>query len=430
MTDFIKGDSSWFTHDRFGMFIHFGLYSLPARHEWIQRNEEIQAGVYRKYFNNFNPDLFDAAAWAKAAKNAGMKYVVFTTKHHDGFCLFDSAYTDYKCTKTPYGKDILREIVDAFRNEGFKIGLYHSLIDWNHPDFTIDAYHPLANHPDREALNSKKDMTEYRKYLHRQTEEILTKYGDIDILWYDFSYPRLAKNGKGKDDWESEKLVELIRSIRPQILLNNRLDLPGSGDIITPEQSTPENPIVDENGAPAVWEGCQTFSGSWGYHRDEMSWKSEKQCIDMLINHVSRNGNLLMNVGPNARGEIDSRAMTRLNDFGRWMRLHSRSIYGCQAAPENFKEPRDCRYTWNPETGKLYLHFMNWPSSYLILPDMQGKIAYAQFLHDYSEVQFVENNSSVLHGNLAVRAPQNSVTLKLPIKAPDVTVPVIELILK
>ena len=165
MTDFIKGDSSWFTHDRFGMFIHFGLYSLPARHEWIQRNEEIQADVYRKYFNNFNPDLFDAAAWAKAAKNAGMKYVVFTTKHHDGFCLFDSAYTDYKCTKTPYGKDILREIVDAFRNEGFKIGLYHSLIDWNHPDFTIDAYHPLANHPDREALNSKKDMTEYRKYL-------------------------------------------------------------------------------------------------------------------------------------------------------------------------------------------------------------------------------------------------------------------------
>lgn len=426
MKELKKGDHSWFVHDRFGMFIHFGLYSLPARHEWIQRFEEISPENYQKYFNNFNPDLFDASAWAKAAKNAGMKYVIFTTKHHDGFCLFDSEYTDYKCTKTPYGKDILRQVVDAFRQEGLRIGLYHSLIDWNHRDFTIDIYHPLCKHPDKDKLNAGKNMANYREYLHRQTREILSNYGKIDILWYDFSYPG-SEGGKGHEDWDSQNLVELIRSIQPEILLNNRLDLPGSGDIITPEQSTPENPIVDESGNPVVWEGCQTFSGSWGYHRDEMTWKSEKQCIDMLINHVSRNGNLLMNVGPNGRGEIDSRAMTRLEQFGKWMKYHSESIYACQAAPAEFKEPRDCRYTWNPETRKLYLHFMNWPSNYLILPDMQGRIAYAKFLHDHSEVQFVENNSSVLHGNLAVRAPANSVTLKLPTNAPEPVVPVIEL---
>lgn len=430
MKDFGKGDNSWFVRDRFGMFIHFGLYSLPARHEWVQRNEEIAPEKYRKYFENFNPDLFNAADWAKAAKNAGMKYVIFTTKHHDGFCLFDSAYTDYKCTNTPFKRDVLREVVDAFRQEGLRIGLYHSLIDWHHPDFTIDAFHPLCNHPDREKLNAGKNMANYREYLHNQTREILTNYGEIDILWYDFSYPKLKSEAKGKEAWDSEKLVSMIRSIRPQILLNNRLDLPGSGDIVTPEQSTPEAPVVDENGNPAVWEGCQTFSGSWGYHRDENNWKSEKQCIDMLVNHVSRNGNLLMNVGPNARGEIDARAMARLNEFGRWMKYNQQAIYGCQAAPEEFWEPRDCRYTWNPESGKLYLHFMNWPSNYLILPEMQGKIAYARFLHDGSEVQFVENDSSVLHGNLAVRAPQNSVTLKLPTKAPDSVVPVVELTIK
>ena len=177
-----KGDSSWFTHDRFGMFIHWGLYSMPARHEWIRNYEQISNEDYEKYFDQFNPDLFDAREWAAAAKNAGMKYVVFTTKHHEGFCMFDSQYTDYKSTNTKCGRDLLREVVDAFRAEGLKIGLYHSLIDWHHPDFLIDSIHPLRNHPDREALNQGRDMSRYRTYLHNQTREILTNYGDIDII--------------------------------------------------------------------------------------------------------------------------------------------------------------------------------------------------------------------------------------------------------
>ncbi len=428
MSDFGKSDTKWFTHDRFGMFIHWGLYSMPGRHEWIRNREEISNEDYEKYFERFNPDLFDPKAWARAAADAGMKYVVFTTKHHEGFCMFDSKYTDYKSTNTPCGRDLLREVVDAFRAEGLRIGLYHSLIDWHHPHFPIDILHPLRNHPDREKLNKTRDVAKYRQYLHNQTREILTNYGDIDIIWFDFSYPR-ANDGKGHKDWGSEKLVKLIRSIRPSIMINNRLDLPGAGDMVTPEQNTPDEPVRDEKGNPVVWEGCQTFSGSWGYHRDELTWKSEKQCIDMLINHVSRNGNLLMNVGPTSRGYIDDRAMSRLQAYARWMKYNSRSIYGCGKAPGEFPEPRDSRYTYNPETKRLYLHIMNWPFKHIHLHNLGGKAAYAQFLHDGSEVKMREAEADP-QPSLDNATPQKAVTLDLPVVKPDVEVPVVELFLK
>ncbi|MBQ9337683.1 MAG: alpha-L-fucosidase [Lentisphaeria bacterium] len=430
MENFGKGDSSWFTHDRFGMFIHWGLYALPARHEWVKRKEEIPDADYQKYFERFDPDLFDPSQWAAAAKNAGMKYVVFTTKHHEGFCMFDSQFTDYKSTNTPCGRDLLREVVDAFRAEGLRIGLYHSLIDWHHPDFIIDSNHPMLNHPDREAMNQPRDMSRYRTYLHNQTRELLTNYGDIDIIWFDFSYPQAAWNPKGHDDWDSAGLVRMIRSIRPSILINNRLDLPGAGDITTPEQNTPEDPILDENGNLAVWEGCQTFSGSWGYNRDEMTWKSEKQCIDMLINHVARGGNLLMNVGPTSRGYLDHRALERLEGFGRWMKYCSRSIYGCGIAPTEFPEPRDSRYTYDPVNRRLYLHLMNWPFRYINLKHLAGKVAYAQLLHDGSEIQFKEPARNLPHNHLAVRSDSDTLTLILPVVKPEITVPVVELFLK
>ena len=427
---FGKGDSKWFTHDRFGMFIHWGLYSMPGRNEWIRHIEEISNEDYRKYFDHFNPDLFDAREWASAAKNAGMKYVVFTAKHHEGFCMFDSEYTDYKSTNTPCKRDLLREVVDAFRAEGLRIGLYYSLLDWYHPDFTIDSLHPHRNHPDREAMNCGRDLSRYRAYLHNQTRELLTRYGEIDILWFDFSYSWVEYNPKGRLEWGAEELVNMVRSIRPSILINNRLDLPGSGDIVTPEQNTPEEPLLDENGRPAVWEGCQTFSGSWGYHRDEQTWKSEKQCIDMLINHVARNGNLLMNVGPTSRGYLDHRAMERLQGFARWMKYCSRSIYGCGMAPAEFPEPRDSRYTYNPETNRLYLHLMNWPFKSINLKNLAGKVAYAQFLHDGSEVLIQECDPKALHDHLTISVPDGGITLMLPVVKPDITVPVIELILK
>lgn len=196
MADFGKGDTGWFTHDRFGMFIHWGLYSMPGRHEWIRNYEEIPNEDYEKYFEQFNPDLFNPKEWAKAAREAGMKYFVITTKHHEGFCMWDSKYTDYKVTNTPCGRDLLREIVDAFRAEGLKVGFYHSLIDWHHPDFTVDNVHPLRNRPDRAKLNEGRDMARYREYLHNQVRELLTEFGKIDIIWFDFSYPQWGEDGK------------------------------------------------------------------------------------------------------------------------------------------------------------------------------------------------------------------------------------------
>ncbi len=428
MTNFSHSDTAWFVHDRFGMFIHWGLYAMPARHEWVRNYEQIPDEPYRKYFEEFNPDDFQPRLWAQAARRAGMKYFVITTKHHEGFCLWDSAYTDYKITNTPFRRDALREIVEAFRAEGLRVGFYYSLIDWHHPDFTVDSVHPLRNHPDREQLNCGRDMARYREYLFNQVRELLTGFGPIDILWFDFSYP-FWEGGKGCKDWDSENLVKMIRSLQPGIILNNRLDLPGVGDIITPEQYAPDAPLRDENGNPAVWEGCQTFSGSWGYHRDEMTWKSAKQCIDLLINHVCCNGNLLMNVGPNARGQFDARAMQRLDDFGRWMSANSRSIYGCGPAPEEFPVPRDCRYTWNPETRRLYLHIMNWPFKHIHLYKLAGKLKYAQFLHDGSEV-LLRESASEIHEGLNSKSPAGAATLDFPVVKPDVEVPVVELFLK
>ncbi|MGB9642036.1 MAG: alpha-L-fucosidase [Candidatus Ratteibacteria bacterium] len=428
-----KGDAGWFVHDRFGMFIHWGLYALPARHEWVKHREEIPDEKYDIYFKHFNPDLFDPAQWAKTARQAGMKYVVITTKHHEGFCLWDSAYTDYKATNTPAKRDLIKEFVDAFRAEGLKIGFYYSLIDWHHPHFTIDSLHPLRNHPEREKLNSSRDMNKYREYLHNQVREILTHYGKIDILWCDFSYPA-DKNrpegwvGKGRQDWDSENLVKMVRSIQPHILINNRLDLENEWDFLTPEQiDVPEGLTVD--GKPVVWESCHTFSGSWGYHRDEATWKSVDVLIRMLIDTVSKGGNLLLNVGPTARGEFDSRAMERLAGIGEWMKRHSRSIYGCTKAPEEFSAPKDCRLTYNPETNRLYVHIFAWPYVFLPIKGFEDRIEYAQLLHDGSEV-FVKK---IDYPIVRTKKAENKITMTsfiLPVVKPDVCVPVIEVFLK
>lgn len=424
-----KGDTSWFVNDRFGMFIHWGLYSMPSRHEWIRHNEEITHENYKIYFELFNPDMFKPEEWAKAAAAAGMKYFVITAKHHEGFCLWDSKYTDYKATNTPAGRDLLKEIIDAFRAEGLKVGIYYSLIDWHHPDFIIDnRIGPYRNSPDREKMNKKRKMERYAEYMRNQVGELLTNYGKIDILWFDFSYPgKDAIVGKGHNEWESEKLIKHVRKLQPGIIVDNRLDLPGSGDIVTPEQFTPDDEMKDENGKPVVWEGCQTFSGSWGYFRDEMSWKSAAQCIEMLVNHVSRNGNLLMNVGPTSRGYIDRRAMERLGDYAEWMKYNSRSIYGCGKAPKGFEAPNDCRYTYNAKTKRLYVHIFAWPFGHMHLPGLAGKIKYVQILNDGSEIKFSENLKA---DPCAAGTPAGAVTLKLPVMKPNSVVPVMEIFLK
>lgn len=425
----IKEEWKWFVHNRFGMFIHWGLYALPARHEWVKSRECITDEEYQKYFDHFNPDMYDAKAWAKAAKNAGMKYFVITTKHHEGFCLWDSEYTDYKVTNTPYGKDLLKSIVEAFREEGLHVGFYYSLLDWHHPEFPIDHRHPMCNNKEFRGKNKDRDIRKYSEYLHAQVRELLTKFGRIDYIFFDFSYP--GEDGKGRDDWQSERLLKMVRQLQPHILVNDRLDLndvPGGWDIKTPEQlMVRERVRVD--GKPVLWETCQTFSGSWGYHRDESNWKSVEQLVRMLIDTVSKSGNLLLNVGPTARGEFDQQALDRLSGIGKWMKYHSRSIYGCTQAPEEFKTPQDCRLTYNPETNRLYVHIFTWPFKKLHLDGLAEKVSYAQLLNDASEIKFSRPR---WHERMGTNkgAYKDTITLQLPVQKPDVTVPVIELFLK
>jgi alpha-L-fucosidase len=422
----MHGDTDWFVHDRFGLFIHWGLYALPARHEWIKHNEEIPDEIYEQYFAHFDPDLYDPELWAQAAEHAGMKYFVVTTKHHEGFCLWDTQLTDYKATNTPAGRDLLRPMVEAFRGHGLRVGFYHSLIDWHHPDYIIDPHiGPLRNSPNRAELNKGRDQARYAAYLHGQVRELLTEFGQVDILWFDFSYPQEDGSGKGRDDWKSEELLKMVRELQPHIILDDRLDLPYGWDVKTPEQFQPRAGITID-GKPVVWEACQTFSGSWGYHRDEASWKSLEQLLHMLIDSVSKDGNLLLNVGPTGRGEFDERALARLQGMGEWMRRHSRAIYGCTQAPEGLVAPPDCRYTYNPQTHRLYLHVFAWPFLHLHLDGLAGKIKYAQLLNDASEVPIMQQSSG-LHMH---EVHADTATLQLPVQKPNVTVPVIEIFLK
>ena len=426
------GDTEWFVHDRFGMFIHFGLYAMPARHEWIKSYEKISEEKYEEYFKRFNPDMLDAREWARRAKAAGMKYAVLTTKHHEGFCLFDTKYTDYNVMNTPYGKDIVREYVEAFRAEGLKVGFYYSLIDWHHPDFTLDINHPRRDDVSPEEFNKGRDMHRYAEYMRNQVTELLTNYGKIDILWFDFSYEEQIYKGipgKGKNDWEAEKLISLARSLQPHVIIDNRTGV--EGDILTPEQyQVTEWPRHPETGELVTWEACQTFSGSWGYHRDESTWKSPEMLIKMLITTVSCGGNLLMNVGPTARGYFDRRADKALEVFGEWMKYNSRSIYGCtMAEPELLTTaPFGTRYTQSEDGTRLYIHLFDYPYQFLEIKGLAGKIAYAQFLHDGSEVLFTEGKTG--HFSEAQTSGADMVFMTLPFVKPDVTVPVIEVFLK
>lgn len=433
------GDTAWFTHDRFGMFIHFGLYALPARHEWLQTREEISEEDYRKYFEHFNPDLIDPKDWAKQAKAAGMKYVVFTTKHHEGFCLYDSQYTDFKVTNTPYGKDLLREMVDAFRAEGLRIGFYYSLLDWHHPDFTVDILHPDRNRPEKVADNQNRDMRRYAKYMRDQVTELLTNYGEIDILWFDFSYTdeRNAQKfthlpdllGKGKEDWEAEELIKTARTLRPGIIIDNRTQI--EQDLFTPEQFQTTQWITHpETGEKVVWEACQTFSGSWGYYRDETSWKSPEMLLSMLIRSVSLGGNLLMNVGPTARGYFDYRAEEALKVYADWMKYNSRSIYGCTMAEPEFKAPQGCLLTQSEDGKRLYIHLLEYPYRFMTMDHLAGKIQYAQFLHDASEIHFSEQMPYQYNHNGKGIDQTEAVAFEIPQHRPKCLIPVIEVFLK
>ena len=327
----------WFKQARFGMFIHWGLYAIPARGEWIRSVERISVEDYQQYFDEFNPVDYDPRKWARACKQAGMQYAVLTAKHHDGFCLFDSALTDYKST-TCCGRDLVREYLDAFRAEGIRVGLYYSIIDWHHPDFPHygDRQHPERDNP--AFKDYKYDFDKYLEYMHGQIRELCTNYGKIDIFWFDFSYDDMRG-----EKWKATELVRMIRSYQPDVLMDNRLEVSGegfgslatqnpseySGDFVSPEQIIPPEGVVDDMGKPVVWESCITMNNNWGYNSRDDHFKTADMIIKKLVECVSKGGNMLLNVGPDARGNIPEKSLEILRGIGDWMRLNSESIYGC-----------------------------------------------------------------------------------------------------
>ena len=419
-----------FRERRFGMFVHWGLYALAGRNEWLRHRERTTDAEYRRYFDHFDPDRYDPGAWADLAEAAGMRYVVDTTKHHDGFCLWDSGLSDYTAARTPYGRDLIAPLVSALRERDLGVGFYHSLIDWHHPDFPLDGLHPLRDDAEALAGQDRRNPARYREYLHGQVRELLTGYGPVDQMWFDFSYPDHLHEGvkvwggKGAADWGSEELLGTVRELQPEILVNDRLGVPG--DFVTPEQYQPAEPIT-RDGLPVPWEACQTINGSWGYDRDNHDHKSVDLLLRMLIDTVSKDGNLLLNVGPTGRGELDPVATSTLAGIGAWLRPHSRAIHG--AGPSRFAPPPDCRYTQRGD--RLYLHLFAWPFETVHLPDLAGRVRYAQFLHDASEVRLVETDPDA---PASMTDPGGSLpgalTLELPVRRPDVAIPVVELFLR
>ncbi len=429
-------DTVWFTEARFGMFIHWGIYATPARGEWVMNQESIDPVDYRqRYFADFNPDLYSPVVWADLAARAGMRYAVITAKHHDGFCLFDSQFTDYKATNTRAKRDLLKPWAAAFRERGLRTGFYYSLLDWSHPEFVIDRHWgPLRDLPAEEMAlrNVDRDMRRYAAYMRNQATELLTNYGDIDVMWFDFTYPNPPDPenplgpGKGAAEWESETLVKHLRSLRPNILIDDRLGLEGGGDFISPEQFCPRA-CLTRNGKPALWESCQNLCGHWGYGREGTSWRDSDELIRTLVDTVSKDGNLLLNVGPNARGELCPDTVERLEDIAAWMRYHACTIHGCGSAPAEFVCPPDCRFTWHAPSRTLYVHVFAWPYKHLHLDGLRGKVRDARLLLDGSEIPLRGLGRWQMHTARNAGFGDDLLSLTLPISKPKTAVPVIAL---
>ena len=366
----------WFRNARFGMFIHWGLYSIPGRGEWVRSNEEMPEEDYLPYFEGFSAKDFDPAAWARSAKQAGMEYVVMTAKHHDGFCLFDSALTDFKSTNTPFGRDAVKEFVEAVRAEGLKVGLYFTLIDWHHPDYPHygDNFHPMRHNPAFE--NSGRDFNRYLDYMHGQIREICTNYGKLDLLWFDFAYGDLRGEA-----WRGTELVSMVRALQPDVLIDNRIEVSGEGfgslyqcdpkpyhgDFVTPEKFIPPQGIRDVQGNPMVWEACITMNNNWGYCPEDKHFKSAPLLIKKLVECVSKGGNMILNVGPDGDGNIPEESLEILSQIGNWMEKNGESIKNC--GPAGLDKPEFGRITRNGD--RLYFHIYENTLGALPLPGVK-----------------------------------------------------------
>lgn len=360
--------SDWFRKARFGMFIHWGLYAIPGRGEWTYARDRWEKGEYEALAKRFNPTAFDPSEWARLAKGAGMKYAVLTTRHHDGFCMFDSHWTDYKITNTPYGKDVVRMYAEAFRKEGLRVGFYHSLPDWTHPGYA-DRESPEFIQRGELHTPTAEEHTAFRELLYHHLEQLTTEYGTIDLLFLDYTSRWKADT----DYFGRDRLLEMIYRNQPGILVDDRLayfkDNVRDFDYYTPEICVPNQPQAVK-GREVLWETCATMNDHWGYCRSDSNYKPLETLTAGLIGCVSKNGNLLLNVGPDETGRIPERAAELLREFGNWFSFAGEAVEGCGAS--EFRPPFGCVYTRKGRV--LYCYFLVAPMGDVILPQLKGKI--------------------------------------------------------
>ena len=384
----------WWHEAKFGMFIHWGLYSVIGQHEWAMEVEGIPIPQYEILAKRFNPKPNAARDWARLAKRAGQKYMVMTTKHHEGFCLFDSKLTNYCAPRQGPGRDLVREFVDAARAEGLRVGFYYSLMDWHHPDGAKCARDEAAR-------------KRFVAYTHGLIRELMTNYGKIDVLWYDVDWPLTP------EQWESEAMNKMVFELQPEIVVNNRNGL--DGDFSTPEQH------IEAAKEGRAWETCMTLNDSWGYQKSDDAWKTPKTIVRNLATCAQGGGNYLLNIGPKADGSIPQESIQTLGQVGQWLGTNGKAIYGTERG--NFSFGTLAQFTRRGTT--LYVHVFNWPGdtpaqqwlsfyqppSVVAIGGLKGKVKSARLLKTGAEVKFEQNEISTRFIGLPVPAPDNPVTV-------------------
>ena len=396
----------WWRDARFGLFIHWGLYSIPAGEwgnntehgEWIRTTAQIPLEEYNRFVPQFNPTQFNAEDWVLMAKKSGMKYIVITSKHHDGFCLFDSKYTEYDIMSTPYKRDILNEIAEACRKHDMKMCWYYSIMDWHHPDYIPRRDWEIS----RTVEGSNYDL--YFDYMKNQIKELVNNYGDIGVLWFDGEWEGTWTHEHGKE------IYNYIRGLDSNIIINNRVDvgrtglqgLTRSGDYVgdfgTPEQEIPPTGIKGVD-----WETCMTMNNHWGYNKNDKNWKTVSELIQNLVDICSKGGNFLLNIGPMSSGLFPTESIEILEGIGSWMKVNGESIYGTDSSPFEFLEWGRCTQKTTNIGTRLYLHVFQWPeNNHLVVPGIYNDVQKTFLLDSQEQLKSYRDNDSII-----IQLPKN-----------------------